>query len=193
MTYDPSSESLMNAIEEPNLNEEIARAALTKIQEAQAKLMSPNAQKAPEKSTVPTGLLKNEDLETFFPKKDVGQSQMADFGTSIEELMPGPGQMMQNEVMGNPQQAPSQAQDDSPKKAKKGTAPFGLTDDQFTALLAGVAAIVAFSKPVQGKLTTMVPKFIGENGDVSMMGLALTGLIAAIIFYFAKNYSKNNL
>ena len=192
MTYDPSSESLMNAIEEPNLNEEIARAALTKIQEAQAKLMSPNAQKAPEKSTVPTGLLKNEDLETFFQKKNVDQSQMADFGTSIEELS-GPGQMMQNEVMGNPQQAPSQAQDDSPKKAKKGTAPFGLTDDQFTALLAGVAAIVAFSKPVQGKLIIMVPKFIGENGDVSLMGIALTGLISAIIFYFAKNYSKNNL
>jgi hypothetical protein len=172
LTYDPNSESLLNSIEEPNLNEEIARASLVRIQNAQAAL------KVPEKASVPTGLLKNEDI---LPKKDVEQSQMAEFGTSIDELMPS----QQNDI---PQQAP---QDDPPKKSKKGTAPFGLTNDQFTALLAGVAAVVAFSRPVQSRLTTMVPKFIGENGDVSMMGLAITGLIAAIIFYFAKNYSQD--
>jgi hypothetical protein len=69
--------------------------------------------------------------------------------------------------------------------------PFGLTDEQFQALLAGVASVIAFSKPVQGKLSTMVPKFLGESGEVSTTGLAVTALLAAIIFYFAKQFLKD--
>jgi hypothetical protein len=74
-------------------------------------------------------------------------------------------------------------------KSKKASAnPFGLTDDQFQAVIAGVAAVVAFSKPVQSRLRTMVPKFVGESGEVSLTGLAVSALIAAILYYFAKKY-----
>ena len=34
----------------------------------------------------------------------------------------------------------------------------------------------------------MVPKFVGESGDVSLTGLAVTALIAAIVFYFLKKF-----
>ena len=97
---------------------------------------------------------------------------------------------MQDEVQGSPyEQAPPQKQ----QKATKGSSgasknPFGLTDEQWYAALAGVAAVIAYSKPVQGKLSTMVPKFLGDNGEMSLTGMAVTALIAAIIFYFARQF-----
>jgi len=48
--------------------------------------------------------------------------------------------------------------------------------------------VIAYSKPVQGKLSTMVPKFLGDNGEISMTGMAVTALIAAIVFYFARQF-----
>jgi len=173
MTYDPDASTLINEIptqEEIPLNEEIARQALTRDPEAPQKM-------------VPTGLLKLE--------KKVDESQMADFSTSIEELM-------QNEVQGPPtMMGPSAAvqrrssPEETQERKKKGAAggnPFGLTDEQFQAALAGVASIIAFSKPVQSRLRTMVPKFVGESGDVSLTGLAVTAFIAALIFYIIKKY-----
>jgi len=167
-TYDPNVDSMSTPIP---VNEELARQALERD----------------EKKTVPTGLLK------FEPEKNLDESQMADFSTPIEELMPGPGQMMQDEVMGPPMGPMQQGNrvtprggDDAPSKKSKN--PGGLTDEQFAAALAGIAAIVAFSKPVQGKLRTMVPKFLGESGEVSMTGLFVTALVAAILFYFAKKF-----
>jgi hypothetical protein len=32
----------------------------------------------------------------------------------------------------------------------------------------------------------MVPKFVAESGEVSLTGLVVTALIAAILYYFAK-------
>lgn len=178
MTYNPSADSLMSEIppQEMNLNEELARAALDK---------QPSAEK---KTGPPTGLLRSPLNQ---PEKDVVESHtMADFATPIEDIMPGPGQMMQDEVMGSPyQQAPSQQgkSDDAPK-SRGGKNPFGLKDEQYQALLAGVAAVIAFSKPVQGKLGDMVPKFHGPSGEVSLTGLAVTALVAAVVFYLAKKY-----
>jgi hypothetical protein len=72
---------------------------------------------------------------------------------------------------------------------KKSKNPFGLTDEQYMAALAGVAAVVAFSRPVQGKLSTMVPKFFVEGtNDMSVTGMAVSALVAAIVFYFAKQF-----
>lgn len=105
--------------------------------------------------------------------------------------MPGPGRMLQDEVMGPPMAPMTQGNRPTPRETKsssKSKNPFGLTDDQFMAALAGIAGVIAFSKPVQGKLSTMVPKFLGESGDVSATGLAVTALLAAIIFYFAKRF-----
>ena len=112
---------------------------------------------------------------------------MADFSTPIEEVM-------QNEVMGNPYetpQAPSSGRrtnvdNGQPSEARSSKNPFGLTDEQFQAAVAGVAAVAAFSKPVQERLRSMVPKFVGDSGDVSLTGLAVTALVAAIVFYFLR-------
>jgi hypothetical protein len=132
----------------------------------------------------PEGLLKNE------PEKKVDESQMAEFATSIDEIMPGPNQMIQDEMMG----PPSLPQSGNVKTARKSESkkdskrPFGLTDEQFTAAIAGLAAIIAFSKPVQSKLSTSVPKFLNEAGDMSVTGMVVSALIAAIVFYFAKQF-----
>lgn len=134
-------------------------------------------------TTVPQGLLKTE------PEKKVDESQMAEFSSSIEEVMPGPGQMLQNEVMGSPHVPRRRAASENGEAAKGPKNPFGLTDDQFQAAIAGVAAVIAFSKPVQDKLRSMVPKFVGESGEVSLTGLAVSALIAAIIFYFARRFN----
>jgi len=182
LTYDPNVSSLINEIPEREgempINEEIARKALSRDPESATQ-------------TVPTGLLKNYQLE-----KKIDESQMADFSTPIEELM-------QNEVAGgspyaaqNPQ-APSASRkhhqmggegEAAGQAARSSKNPFGLTDEQFQALLAGVASVIAFSKPVQTRLRTMVPKFVGESGDVSLTGLVVTALVAAVVFYIIKKY-----
>jgi hypothetical protein len=131
----------------------------------------------------PTGLLK------FEPEKNVDESQMADFSSPIEEVMQGPGGMIQDEVMGPPM--PTQGNKKTSRKSEsKGSSknPFGLTDEQFTAAIAGLAAVIAFSKPVQGKLGSMVPKFTGDSGDLSLTGMVVSALVAAIVFYFAKQF-----
>jgi len=175
MTYDPDASSLISEIpdqQEVPLNEEIARQALARDPEASQK-------------SVPTGLLKN-----YQPEKKIDESQMADFSTPIEELM-------QNEAGGGSPYAPQQPQApsasrptaSSPDKKKKASSnPFGLTDEQFQAALAGLASVIAFSKPVQSRLRTMVHKFVGESGDVSLTGLAVTALVAALVFYIIKKY-----
>jgi hypothetical protein len=128
-------------------------------------------------------------LLKFEPEKNVDESQMADFSSPIEEVMQGPGGMIQDEVMGPPM--PTQGNKKTSRKSEsKGSSknPFGLTDEQFTAAIAGLAAVIAFSKPVQGKLGSMVPKFTGDSGDLSMTGMVVSALVAAIVFYFAKQF-----
>ena len=66
--------------------------------------------------------------------------------------------------------------------------PMGLSDDQMTALLVAACAAAAVSKPVQDRLVTSVPKFLNEQGSRSAVGLAATGAVAAVLFYFGKNY-----
>jgi len=168
LTYDPDASTLISDI--PPVNEELARQALNRVPEDGAK-------------SVPTGLLKLE--------KKVDESQMADFSTPIEELM-------QNEVQGPPSMmGPSAAvqrrhQEEPQERTKKGASssgnPFGLTDEQFQAALAGLASVIAFSNPVQSRLRTMVPKFVGESGNVSLTGLAVTAFVAALVFYIIKKY-----
>ena len=186
LTYDPGMDSMSTPIE-TSVNEELALQALARSEEKPSE----------RKNLIPTGLLPPEALVA--PEKNLDESQMADFSTAIEDVMPGPGRMMQDEVMGPPMgpsvmmqgNKPTPRDDGSSSKGGRSKNPFGLTDDQFLAALAGVAGVIAFSKPVQGKLSTMVPKFLGESGEVSTTGLAVTALIAAIIFYFAKQFLKD--
>jgi hypothetical protein len=163
-TYDPNVSDLTSPIQAASAADEVP------------------AQKSENKRGIPTGLLRSVE-----PEKNLDESQMAEFSSSIDDVMPGPGQMMQDEVQGSPyEQAVPQKQKKAAGGGSSSKNPFGLTDEQYYAALAGVAAVIAFSKPVQGKLSTMVPKFLGDSGDLSMTGMAVSALIAAIIFYFAR-------
>ena len=114
--------------------------------------------------------------------------------TPINDIMMEPPMMMDEPKMQgmqmaapNPQgaYAAPQAQQQAKPESKN---PLNLTDDQMIALVAGAAAALAVSKPVQDKLVTSIPKFLNEQGSRSMVGLASTGLVAAIVFYFVKDY-----
>lgn len=131
----------------------------------------------------PAGLLR--------PEKNVDESQMAEFSTPIDEVMAGPGQMLQDDMMGPAMPMSGNkktARSESGSKGSRSKNPFGLTDEQFHAAIAGVSALVAFSKPVQGKLSTMVPKFSADSGDLTLTGMIVSALVAAIVFYFAKGF-----
>lgn len=166
LTYNPNEDMASTPIS-MTIEEELAR------------------QPEPEAKGVPTGLLMDSR------EKKIDESQMADFSSSIDDVIQGPGQMLQDEVQGSAyaiRPAPSAKTSQQGGGSSSSKNPFGLNDDQYFAALAGVAAVIAFSKPVQDKLSTMVPKFLGENGTPSLTGLAVTALIAAILFYFARKF-----
>ena len=130
------------------------------------------------------------------PEKNVSQSkQMTMDSTPINDIMMEPPMMMDEPKMQgmmpqmtapNPQGAYAAPQVQETKPESKNL--FNLTDDQMIALVAGAAAALAVSKPVQDKLVTSIPRFLNEQGSRSMVGLASTGLVAAIVFYFVKDY-----
>jgi len=127
-------------------------------------------------------------------EKNVSQSKQTMDSTSINDLMMEPPMMMDEPKMQGmmPQMTAPQPQggymvaQQQVEAAPESKNPFNLTDDQLVALIAGAAAALAVSKPVQDKLVTSVPKFLNEQGARSVIGLASTGLVAAIVFYFAK-------
>jgi hypothetical protein len=92
---------------------------------------------------------------------------------------------MQAPTQGGQMMMPQQEQQQVKPESKNF---MNLTDDQLIALVAGVAASIAISKPVQDKLVTSVPNFLDNAGSRSMVGLAATGAVAAIVFYMAKSY-----
>ena len=67
--------------------------------------------------------------------------------------------------------------------------PFNLTDEQMQALVVSVCAAIAFSDPVQAKLGSTIPQFLAESGNRSMIGLLVSGLVAAILFYFGQRFA----
>lgn len=127
-------------------------------------------------------------------EKNVSQNKQTMDSTPINDIMMEPPMMMDEPRMQGmmpqmtapqPQGAYTAPQTQTTPEKKN---PFNLTDDQLIALVAGAAAALAVSKPVQDKLVTTVPKFLNEQGSRSMIGLASTGLVAAIVFYFVKDY-----
>ena len=131
---------------------------------------------------------------SFTPEKNVRQSKETMDSTPINDIMMEPPMMgdepkmqgmMPQMTAPHPQGAypsPQQAQEPAKKN------PLNLTDDQLIALIAGVCAAAAVSKPVQDRLATSIPKFLNEQGGRSMVGLAATGGVAAVVFYFIKDY-----
>ncbi len=142
----------------------------------------------------PTTTFVNREPVFSQPEKNVSQSKQTMDSTPINDIMMEPPMMMEEPRMQGmmpqmtapqPQGSYAMPQQEAKPESKN---PFNLTDDQMIALVAGAAAALAVSKPVQDKLVTSVPKFLNEQGSRSMIGLASTGLVAALAFYAAKDY-----
>jgi hypothetical protein len=131
---------------------------------------------------------------SFTPEKNVSQSKETMDSTPINDIMMEPPMMTDEPKMQGmmPQMTAPQPQGayPSPQQAQEPAKknPLNLTDDQLIALIAGVCAAAAVSKPVQDRLATSIPKFLNEQGGRSMVGLAATGGVAAVVFYFIKDY-----
>lgn len=120
--------------------------------------------------------------------------------TPIEEVMDSPMGLMQPQSgMYQPQIMDGRAVAEHPagpetrapmtQGAGSSTAksyPFNLNEDQIQALIAGLAGVAAFSKPVQDRLLTMLPQAMSPEGGLSTIGMAITAFIAAVIFYLMK-------
>jgi hypothetical protein len=128
------------------------------------------------------------------PEKNISQHKQTMDSTPINDLMMEPPMMMEEPRMQgmmpqmtapHPQGGYAMPQQEAKPASKN---PFNLTDDQMIALAAGLAATIAVSKPIQDKLVTSVPRFLNEQGSRSIVGLASTGLVAAVVFYFVKDY-----
>jgi hypothetical protein len=134
---------------------------------------------------------------SFTPEKNIRQSKETTTmdSTPINDIMMEPPMMtdeprmqgmMPQMTAPQPQGAYPAPMQQAPQPEKKN--PFNLTDEQMTALVVAAATAAAVSKPVQDRLATSIPKFLNEQGGRSVVGLASTGVVAAILFYFAKDY-----
>jgi len=131
-------------------------------------------------SVIPQGLVETPPNP---PEKNVGESQMAEFSTSLDEIVPpGPGMQMQNLAMGQPQQMAPQMPQQAPQRSSK--IPFNLTPEQYLSALAGLAAVVAGSAPVQERIASFFPTI--EPGSTTAM--LITALVAALVFYAAQRF-----
>src|SRR6056300_1828103 len=108
------------------------------------------------------------------PEKNVSENKQTMDSTPINDLMMEPPMMVDEPRMQgmmpqmtapHPQGGYAMPQQEAKPESKN---PFNLTDDQMIALVAGAAAALAVSKPVQDKLVTSVPKCINEQGSRSM-------------------------
>jgi len=142
-----------------------------------------------------TSFISNDRQALQQPEKNVSQNKQTMDSTPINDIMMEPPMMAEEPRMQGmmpqmtaPQPQGSYAMPQQEQKAPESKNPFNLTDDQMIALVAGAAAALAVSKPVQDKLVTSIPKFLNEQGSRSMVGLASTGLVAAIVFYISKDY-----
>jgi hypothetical protein len=143
---------------------------------------------------IPEGLIMPPPPQIEENKVDESK-EMADFSTPIDELVaPGPGQMIQDEMMG-PSMMPMQAKR-APRNegsSRKSNNPLGMTDEQYTAVIAGLCGLAAFSKPVQEKLVDMIPSMIKDGtDDLSATGMVIMAAVVALLFYFAKRALVQN-
>jgi hypothetical protein len=108
--------------------------------------------------------------------------------TPIADILGSPdGMMMMPPQMAQPVVAPMGM---GPRAAlpQKKKYPMNLTEEQVEALLVGLVAVVATSKPLQERLIGFVPNYLNENGEKTMSGLLATALVAAILFYLSRRF-----
>jgi hypothetical protein len=131
---------------------------------------------------------------SFRNEKNMSESKETMDSTPINDIMMEPPMMTEEPRMQGvmPQMTAPQPQgayptpQAPPQPEKKN--PFNLTDEQLTALVVAACTAAAVSKPVQDRLATSIPKFLNEQGGRSVVGLATTGVVAAVIFYIVKDY-----
>ncbi len=139
--------------------------------------------------------------QNIMPEKNVSENKQTMDSTPISDIMGQveaplePPMMAQDPRMTQAQaQAPMMlvqqqpTQQQTEKKGSDNKNPFNLTDDQFQALVVAVCTAIAISKPVQEKLANFVPQFLNDHGNRSAVGLAATGVVAAVAFYAASKY-----
>ena len=126
------------------------------------------------------------------PENNIQGNKETMDSTPINDIMMEPPMMTDEPRMQGmmPQMTAPQPQGSypSPEAKPESKNPFNLTDDQLTALFVAACTAIAISKPVQDKLATSIPKFLNEQGGRSVVGLASTGVVAAIAFYIVKDY-----
>ena len=88
--------------------------------------------------------------------------------------------------------APGQQPADSQKTQPEAKKFMNLTTEQIEALMVGFICVIVFSRPLQEKLVQIVPQYLNENGSKSTVGLAVTGLIAAVLFFFGRKFLMKN-
>ena len=110
-------------------------------------------------------------------------SQEQGFESPMMGTDPRAVQMAQQQVM---VPTPQNSVSTESKKNKKN--PFDLTDEQLHALIVVFATGVSVSKPIQEKLAISIPKFLNNQGNRSLVGLASTGVVAAVVFYVTRKY-----
>ncbi len=142
---------------------------------------------------------KTTTLVPEIPEKNVNEYKADMDSTPISDVMSYPqDQGFESPMMGTDPRAVQMAQQqvmiptpqnsvptDSAKKKKN---PFDLTDEQLDALIVVFAAGISVSKPIQEKLASSVPKFLNNQGNRSLVGLASTGAVAAVVFYVTRKY-----
>ncbi len=126
------------------------------------------------------------------PEKNIIEQQETTMdSTPIDMLMEPPSMTHEPKMQGAlPHMTAPDPQGSYAVQAEKPASknPFNLTDDQLTALVAGFCAAISVSKPIQDRLATSVPKFLNEQGGRSLVGLASTGAVAAVVFFLIKDY-----
>lgn len=133
------------------------------------------------------------------PEKNILQNKETMDSTPIADIMGQPQdsldapmmamdpRIVQQQMMAQPPAMVSQTAGNEGSDSKKKN-PLDLSDDQMQALIVAACCAAAVSKPVQDKLATTIPQFVNAQGNRSFVGLASTGLVAAIIFYFTRRY-----
>ena len=160
-----------------------------------------NQQPVPEKSLIYSAKIEEQEKKQVpNNNKQMDSTPLSDIVSGNEMLMDQGAPVMAQDprMMAAAVQQPAQvmsvaaqqmvAEPAQQKAQEVSKNPMNLTDEQMDALVAGVCAVVAFSAPVQGKMSDMIPRFTTSSGERSTTGLVATGLVAAIVFYLAKNF-----
>ncbi len=132
--------------------------------------------------------LNNKPSTAFKQEKNVSEHHKETIqmdSTPINDIMMDPPTMNDEPRMQNMMPQVQAAMPSVPMPSKN---PMNLTDDQMVAIVVAMSTALAISKPVQDRLATSIPRFLNDQGGRSMIGLASTGVIAAIVFYFVKDY-----